>query len=159
MTYEPVQELNEFDRVRANTAASVNAKIDRELFHRLVVYSALSHEDIGWRIRELEKEWDIERAIDLQASVTALLGLWMAHQHHWKWIWLTVINQIFLLQHSLQGWCPPVALQRSLKQRTRREINFEILALRLLRGDFGDVIADGDPVARAQMAVRLAAAR
>src|SRR5512135_2089568 len=49
----------------------------------------------------------------------------------------------FLLQHALQGWCPPVPLFRSLDVRTASEIAEERYALKILRGDFRDG-ADGD---------------
>ncbi len=42
----------------------------------------------------------------------------------------------FLLQHALQGWCPPLPLLRRLGIRTAAEIHDEIIALRILRGDF-----------------------
>jgi hypothetical protein len=47
----------------------------------------------------------------------------------------------FLLQHALQGWCPPVPLFRSLGVRTASEIDEERYALKALRGDFEDVPA------------------
>jgi hypothetical protein len=43
---------------------------------------------------------------------------------------------LFLLQHGLQGWCPPLALFRRRGVRTRREIDLERYALKALRGDF-----------------------
>ena len=47
----------------------------------------------------------------------------------------------FLLQHALQGWCPPLPLFRRLGVRTAREIARERYALQALRGDFDDVPA------------------
>lgn len=44
-----------------------------------------------------------------------------------------------LLQHAIQGWCPPVPLFRRLRLRTRREIERERFALKALRGDFANV--------------------
>jgi hypothetical protein len=45
----------------------------------------------------------------------------------------------FLLQHALQGWCPPVPFFRSRGVRTAREIDQERYALKALRGDFAKV--------------------
>lgn len=42
----------------------------------------------------------------------------------------------FLLQHAVQGWCPPLPVFRRLGVRTAREIHEEILALKAMRGDF-----------------------
>ncbi|HET9942578.1 MAG TPA: hypothetical protein VFR05_04515, partial [Terriglobia bacterium] len=41
-----------------------------------------------------------------------------------------------LLQHAVQGWCPPVPLFRRLGIRTQREIDEERYALKAMRGDF-----------------------
>jgi hypothetical protein len=54
---------------------------------------------------------------------------------------LPVVVLGFLLQHAVQGWCPPIALFRRIGIRTRREIDAEKHALRVLRGDFDDVAA------------------
>ena len=45
----------------------------------------------------------------------------------------------FLLQHALQGWCPPVPLLRRLGFRTTAEIDYERYALKALRGDFREM--------------------
>jgi hypothetical protein len=42
----------------------------------------------------------------------------------------------FLLQHSLQGWCPPLAIFRRLGVRTAAEIEYERSMLKANRGDF-----------------------
>lgn len=42
----------------------------------------------------------------------------------------------FLLQHAIQGWCPPVPAFRRLGIRTAREIEAERYALKVIRGDF-----------------------
>ena len=45
----------------------------------------------------------------------------------------------FLLQHAVQGWCPPVPFFRRRGVRTAREIEIERYALKALRGDFGPI--------------------
>jgi hypothetical protein len=45
----------------------------------------------------------------------------------------------FLLQHALQGWCPPITFFRRRGFRTASEIDHERYALKALRGDFEDV--------------------
>ena len=45
----------------------------------------------------------------------------------------------FLLQHALQGWCPPLGLFRRLGVRTATEIDQERMALKAIRGDFRDI--------------------
>ena len=42
----------------------------------------------------------------------------------------------FLLQHAVQGWCPPLPFFRANGVRTQSEIDEEKFALKALRGDF-----------------------
>ncbi len=123
------------DRVRAHTPDRINDEIDEAMVRR-VEELARTPSRIEERLRELDEEWDIERSLDVQAAVTALAGLVLGLTRNRKWFWLTAVNQFFLLQHAVQGWCPPVSLQRRFHQRTHREIETERVALRALRGDF-----------------------
>jgi hypothetical protein len=45
----------------------------------------------------------------------------------------------FLLQHAIQGFCPPLPVLRALGYRTDREIETERNALKAARGDFDAV--------------------
>ena len=42
----------------------------------------------------------------------------------------------FLLQHAMQGWCPPIPILRRMGIRTASEIDTERCALKVIRGDF-----------------------
>jgi hypothetical protein len=53
-----------------------------------------------------------------------------------KWLLVPAVVLPMLFYHAVQGWCPPLPLFRRLGVRTQREIDAEIYALRLLRGDF-----------------------
>jgi hypothetical protein len=66
----------------------------------------------------------------------ALLGLLAGRTINRRFLWLPVIVLTFLLQHAVQGWCPPVVLFRRLGVRTRQELDAERAALKALRGDF-----------------------
>lgn len=139
------------DRVRAHTPEHINVAIDEAAQRRVRRYAAVPAEIEG-RLCELDAEWDIERSLEVQAAVTALAGLVLGVTRNRKWLWLTAINQVFLLQHAVQGWCPPVAIQRRLRQRTRREIEVERVALKALRGDFSGMGAEAHPDARSREA-------
>lgn len=138
------------DRVRANTSTEVNREIDREIDTKVRSYAQRSRAEITEHIRELDREWDIERWLEMNASTLALAGLVLGLTHSRKWFAVPGIVLPFLLQHALQGWCPPVPLFRRFGVRTREEIEREKHALKLLRGDFTD-----DPqVPRAEAALR-----
>jgi hypothetical protein len=59
-----------------------------------------------------------------------------------------------LLQHAVQGWCPPIPILRRLGFRTADEINRERYALKALRGDFDSIADKKTPVTSANAALR-----
>jgi hypothetical protein len=69
---------------------------------------------------------------------------------------LPLVVQGFLLQHAVQGWCPPVALLRRRGVRTSMEIAEERNALKALRGDYRDIPGNGSDVGAASRALRAA---
>jgi hypothetical protein len=122
------------DRVRRSTPLHVNLEIDRQTDCNIQWYVAASHEVILERIRELDKEWDVERVLEANTSSFALTGLLLGLTADKRWFMLTGGVLAFLLQHALQGWCPPLPLLRRLGVRTRGEIDREKYALRAIMG-------------------------
>jgi hypothetical protein len=53
-----------------------------------------------------------------------------------RWALLPAIAAGFMMQHVLQGWCPPLPILRRMGFRTAAEIDRERYALKALRGDF-----------------------
>lgn len=129
------------DRVRENTSDAVNAGLDREMIDRVREFESKSKAEISARIDELNREWDMERLLETNASALALTGLALGVTHSKKWLMLPGIVLPFLFQHAVQGWCPPVPLFRRLGVRTRKEIDREKYMLKMLRGDFSSAIA------------------
>ncbi len=113
-------------------------------------------EAIERRLQELDREWDIERCLEANASSLCLAGVALGAFVDRRLLVLPALIAGFLLQHAVQGWCPPVPLFRRLGFRTSAEIDEERYALKALRGDFRDVPAsDGSlGVERALQAVR-----
>jgi hypothetical protein len=124
------------DRVRVNTQERINRRIDQETEACIREYAQRSPEDISRRIKELDREWDIERVLEINASALAFTGLLLGVAQNKRWLLLPSIVLPFLFQHAVQGWCPPVPLLRRLGVRTRQEIDREKYALKVLRGDF-----------------------
>lgn len=127
------------DRVRANTAHEINREIDREADARVREYAQKSPAEITRRIEELDREWDMERLLETNASALAFAGLALGITHNKKWLIIPGIVLPFLFQHAVQGWCPPVPVFRRFGVRTRAEIDREKYALKVLRGDFEEV--------------------
>jgi hypothetical protein len=121
-------------RVPENTPPALNERIQRRTRVRLAYYAAHPNE-IDYRLKELDKEWDIERMLEAGSSTVTLLALIFGIARHRKWFLLALIVQGFFLQHAIQGWCPPLPMLRRLGFRTPYEIEEERGALKALRGE------------------------
>ncbi len=126
-------------RVSDNTPDDVNQRIEDRTRQRI---SALGHDPIEARLKQLDQEWDIERCLETGSSVLTLAGLFLGITRSKRWLLLPAVVQSFFLQHALQGWCPPVPVLRRLGVRTAHEIEQERMALKALRGDFVNVSQD-----------------
>jgi hypothetical protein len=128
-------ELN--DRIREQTRASI-------------AYYAAHPDLIDRRLAELDREWDVERWLQLNSSVLSLVGLTLAATRSRKWLALPLVVQGFFLQHGIQGWCPPLPIFRRIGIRTGPEIEAERQALKALRGDFDDARDGGAAIEAAR---------
>ena len=134
--------LNHTDRVRANTAAELNRRVDEQIERNIRHYSGQTKEEIYRRIQDLDEEWDIERVLETMASSFSLTGIVLGATVDRKWFLVPTIVLSFLLVHAIQGWCPPLPILRSLGIRTREEIDRERYALKALAGDFAGISKD-----------------
>ena len=116
---------NLFDRVRNATDQEINTRIDDVTNSNIQFYSNRPVWEIKQRITVLEQEWDIERVLEVNASTLALTGLILGVSVNKKWLALPAVVLTFLLQHGLQGWCPPLPILRRMGVRTRDEIDRE----------------------------------
>lgn len=127
------------DRVPEHTAEHVNARICRGIEEDIARYADAGPGAIGRRLEELDREWDIERTLEANAATVALVGLGLGALVDRRFFLLPAAVAGFLLQHAIQGWCPPVPVFRRLGFRTASEIDEERYALKVLRGDFQEV--------------------
>jgi hypothetical protein len=129
------------DRVREHTSEEVNRSIDEQTELRIAEYAGQDRSELTRRINELEGEWDMERYLEMNASALAFTGLVLGATVNKRWLALPGVVLPFLFQHAVQGWCPPVPVFRRLGVRTRKEIEREKYALKVLRGDFASTEA------------------
>lgn len=123
------------NRVSAQTPNEINRHLRWEMEKRLAYYE--THPDqIPTRLEELDREWDIERTLEANASTLAFTGTILAATVDRRWLALPAIVTGFLFQHAMQGWCPPLPILRRLGFRRAEEINQERYALKALKGDF-----------------------
>jgi hypothetical protein len=111
------------DRVRDHSPKEANDAIDRKTQGRLSFYRA-NPRLIGRRLSELDAEWNIERALEANASTLALAGSLLSLKNR-AFLLLPIGVTGFLLQHAVQGWCPPMPVLRRLGFRTPHEIEQE----------------------------------
>ncbi len=140
------------ERVPANTAGDINRRIARDAEVRLAYYR--DHPDeIADRIRELDLEWDVDRVLEANAATLAFAGVAFGAMGSRAWLVLPALVTSFLLQHAVQGWCPPLPVLRRIGFRTAEEISRERYALKALRGDFDDLRQAQDRLAAVLQAV------
>src|SRR5215204_3271180 len=126
------------ERVPAHTSEPVNWRIQQDVADS-VRWHARHPQRIDTRLRELDEEWDIERTLEANAATLALSGTLLGAFVDRRFLVLPAVVSFFLLQHAVQGWCPPVPFFRRRGVRTAREIEIERYALKALRGDFGPI--------------------
>jgi len=127
------------ERVRSSTPRSQNKEIDREIVANIARFSAEGAAAVESRIQELDKKWDIERTLEVNAGILGLTGSLLALAVDKRWAILPAVVTAFLVQHAIQGWCPPLPLFRMMGIKSRPEHDREKYALKALRDDFSDV--------------------
>ena len=127
------------DRVRAHSNRLQNQRIDAQAQQCLQRYAAADREAISRHIDALNREWDVERYLQMNAGIVSLSGAVLGAMMSRRFLVLPAVVFGFFFQHATQGWCPPLPVFRKMRVRTRREINQEKYALKALRGDFDRV--------------------
>lgn len=111
-------------RVPAHTATAVNRRIAADTRTRLQRIGS-DPAAIRKRLAELDREWDVERMIQTNAATLALSGTVLGLTVDKRFFALPLLVTGFLLQHAIQGWCPPLPVLRRCGFRTPREIEEE----------------------------------
>lgn len=140
------------DRVPDHTAEHVNQEIHRRMEQRVRAIAAAGPAAIQRRLTELDREWDTERTLEANAASLSAIGAGLALLVDRRFALVPLVIGGFLLQHAVQGWCPPLPIFRRQGVRTQTEIELERYALKAIRGDFQQTAATTP--ARAQQALQ-----
>ena len=137
-------------RVEHSTQPELNELIRKETDAILARLERAQPVEIEARLAELDREWDVERLLQANASTLVTLGTALGIAVDKRFLILPAGVLAFFLQHALQGWCPPIPIFRRHGVRTAREIARERYAIKALRGDFDAIPAAGaaEPSAR-----------
>ena len=124
-------------RVPRHTNHDVNDRIRSQTKRNIARFQTAKPDAIDRRLRELEAEWDVERTLEANAASASLIGLRLGATVDRRWFFFPAVIAGFLLQHALQGWCPPLPVFRRMGIRTSYEIDEERYALMAIRDDRG----------------------
>lgn len=131
-------------RISPQSVVRVNPR-NRVQMNRRLEYYQQHKEEIGRRLAELDREWDIDRTVNANLSLLAFTGMLKSLEVGRKPLFLTAGCIALQLQHAIQGSSPPARLFRRMGFRTAAEIEEERHSLRELRGDFGTMdVASGE---------------
>lgn len=89
-----------------------------------------SHKLSGKSVEELEKEWDIEKIVELSAAVVTIASVLLSHTKNKQLNKLGDTISSLLGVDSLKNWRPPTPFLRGMGFRSREEIDREIKGLR-----------------------------
>jgi hypothetical protein len=132
----------ETDRVRRHTPKDLRERIDHDAARCVEEFVERPHIELTARIEELDRAWDVERALALGCGALALVGAAGVRA-------ASAVAGVGLLWFASKGGGPLVRVLRRRRLRTRRELDVEKYALKALRGDFDAVSSTRGPLARA----------
>jgi hypothetical protein len=116
------------DGIRKHTGTHTNQKIDRATQQSLDEV-AQSPDAIRARLAELEREWNVDRALMLNFAVlgglSAGMSIFGSKRGRTPWTAVLFAQLAFLANHAILRWCPPMPVFRRLGFRTEREIDAE----------------------------------
>ena len=118
-----------FDSIRTGTPPFLNTDIDEKTRNNILWYSREDPDVIVARMITLDKEWDIERHLQLNAALLTFAGLTLGITKNRLWYILPGIISFLMGQQAIQGWSPPMEIFRRLGIRTRKEIDMEKYSL------------------------------
>lgn len=123
------------DGIRERSSDAANARIDRET-QGAIDQARTSPEQLEARLAELDREWNIDRALMLNFAVVGGLSSTLAMRSlvtrgklgGWGALFFTQIA--FLAHHAVRRWCPPMLVFRRLGFRSQQEIDAERCVLK-----------------------------
>lgn len=144
-------------RVERATEPALNERIRLKTDARIAQLEDSKPIELAERLAELDREWDIERTLQINAASLVMIGVALGFAWDRRFLLLPAAVFTFFAQHALQGWCPPIPVFRRRGVRTSHEIERERYAIKALRGDFDDIPPAGSADDRTRARAALAA--
>ncbi len=121
---------------KVNNALTFNRKeaANRQIADNVNYYRLENEEVIRQRIDELSNEWDVERSVQLNASLIVLGSIILGAAFSKKWLFVSGAVSGLLALHAAKGWSLSINTGENL--RTRNEIAKEQAGLQnILKND------------------------
>lgn len=112
-------------KVNGNTPDYINEAIQRKIAENIRLFKEKDKTEIKKRLEELDFEWDTERVLETNLSIITFISSIYGLTKNRAWMLVSGTASVFMIQHALQGWCPPLSLIRRLGIRTAEEIDQE----------------------------------
>jgi hypothetical protein len=123
------------EKAERNTSAVAMQRFDQQLRENIARLKGADKQAIEQRLSELDREWNVERAIEVEAPSMILLGLALGSLSNRKWFAVSAMAASMVILHNLQGWYPLLPVFRAAGLRTAEEIEQERMALKALLGE------------------------
>jgi hypothetical protein len=118
-----------------NPAPLADEGLSEQTCEKVARYAAPPAGVLEHRLRELDREWDVERLTATVWGLVLLGAVLLVLLLGAGWLVLPVVVAACLLLHGLVGWTPARPLLRRLGYRTPQEVARERFALKAMRGD------------------------
>lgn len=123
------------DRARRHTARAVLHRIDDDTVDHLLAVEG-DADAAKPRLEALDREWDLDRAIEAEAAAMGLLGLALGVFMRPALLAVPTAVGASVFLFGTLGIYPLLPIFRRMGLRTAREIQRERYAVKALRGDF-----------------------
>ncbi len=123
------------EKAERNTSPSSMQRFDQQFRENIARFRGADKQVIKRRLSELDREWNVERAIELEAPTMILLGLALGSLSNRKWFAVSAMAASMVILHNLQGWYPLLPVFRAAGLRTAEEIEQERMALKAMLGE------------------------
>jgi hypothetical protein len=121
-------------RVEFRGSQRVASKVQEDIRERVRGYEEAEDRKLRARLRELDAEWDTERAFEAGAAALTIAGSALGALCSRKWLMLSAAAGFLLLERALRGWCPMQPVLRRCGLRSESEIETEKDTIRAILG-------------------------
>lgn len=122
-------------RVEQHTSPAMKKRFYQRLINNVQRFIGADRHQIDERMQALDREWSVERVIEVEAPAMIGLGAVLGLSHNKKWFALSGLAAGMVVLHNTRGSYPLLPLFQRLGFRSQKDIEDERSALRILRKD------------------------